>query len=294
MGNTSQVTGSLTVDTAAPLINEACLAEESETGFAGSQLTKYSCPKFTGITEPNATITLKVGEKTFTFKADHTGHWTFTIPEENKLTDGKYAYTVTVVDRAGNAAETEFKGEITVMATPPSADAQLTAESNTGGQNDMVTKNQQPTLCGKTTPGSVVIITVNEQQHLAKVDAEGNWTFTFNENLNEGDHAFTVKVTDPAGNISTAQNKVTIDLTSPELSDVQVEDKDVTLSDEEHASESLLTNSLRPRFEGNSEPYSVIKLTIGGIPILLLRMNMEFGLWKWRMSWTIRSSLTVW
>ncbi|EOJ9933968.1 TPA: Ig-like domain repeat protein [Escherichia coli] len=264
VGNTSQVTGSLTVDTAAPLINEACLAEESETGFAGSQLTKYSCPKFTGITEPNATITLKVGEQTFTFKADHTGHWTFTIPEENKLTDGKYEYTVTVVDQAGNAAETEFKGEITVMATPPSADAQLSAESNTGGQNDMVTKNQQPTLCGKTTPGSVVVITVNEQQHLAKVDAEGNWTFTFNENLNEGDHAFTVKVTDPAGNISTAQNKVTIDLTSPELSDVQVEDKDVMLSDEEHASESLLTNSLRPRFEGNSEPYSVIKLTIGG------------------------------
>ncbi|EFE0636508.1 hypothetical protein BOB65_004124 [Escherichia coli] len=264
VGNTSQVTGSLTVDTSAPLINEACLAEESETGFAGSHLTKYSCPTFTGITEPNATITLKVGEQTFTFKADHTGHWTFTIPEENKLTDGKYGYTVTVVDQAGNAAETEFKGEITVMATPPSADAQLTAESNTGGQNDMVTKDQQPTLCGKTTPGAVVVITVNEQQHLAKVDAEGNWTFTFKEKLNEGDHAFTVKVTDPAGNISTIQNKVTIDLTSPELSDVQVEDKDVTLSDEEHVSESLLTNSLRPRFEGNSEPYSVIKLTIGG------------------------------
>ena len=264
VGNTSQVTGSLTVDTSAPLINEACLAEESETGFAGSHLTKYSCPTFTGITEPNATITLKVGEQSFTFKADHTGHWTFTIPEENKLTDGKYGYTVTVVDQAGNAAETEFKGEITVMATPPSADAQLTAESNTGGQNDMVTKEQQPTLCGKTTPGAVVVITVNEQQHLAKVDAEGNWTFTFKEKLNEGDHAFTVKVTDPAGNISTIQNKVTIDLTSPELSDVQVEDKDVTLSDEEHVSESLLTNSLRPRFEGNSEPYSVIKLTIGG------------------------------
>lgn len=264
VGNTSQVTGSLTVDTAAPLINEAGLAEESETGFAGSNLTKYSCPSFTGITESNATITLTIGEQTFTFKADHTGHWIFTIPEENKLTDGKYKYTVTVVDQAGNAAETVFEGEVTVMATAPSAVAQLAAESNTGGQNDMVTKEQQPTLCGKTTPGSVVVITVNDQQHLAKVDADGNWTFTFKDKLNEGDHSFTVKVTDPAGNISTAQGKVTIDLTSPELSDVQVEDKDVTLSDKEHASESLLTNSLRPRFEGNSESYSVIKLTIGG------------------------------
>lgn len=267
-GNTAQVAGTVTVDTGKPLVNQAGLTDESETGIAGSNITKFDRPTFEGVTEPNATVILKIGDETFTFQAKENGHWEFTIPDDKKLSDGAHKYTVEVVDQAGNKCDTIVEGEITVSASKPSASASLQADTNTGGKDDFVTSNQTPTLCGKTKPGSIVVVTIGKKDYLAEVDSNGAWKLNVKESLTEGDHNFTVKVIDNAGNTNTESGKITIDLTIPVMSEVSINDENLTLKDTEHSqvdtAGNKLINDLTPKFEGKAEPLSTVQLTIGG------------------------------
>ncbi|HGS4434481.1 TPA: Ig-like domain-containing protein [Vibrio cholerae] len=267
-GNTAQAVGSVTVDTSKPLVNEAGLTDESETGIAGSNITKFDCPTFEGVTEPNATVILKIGGETYTFQAKENGHWEFTIPEDKKLSDDTYEYTVEVIDQAGNKCDTTVEGQITVSATKPSASASLQADTNTGGKEDMVTSNQKPTLCGKSKPGSIVVVTINDVDYLAEVDSNGAWKLNIKNDLPEGSHDFTVKVVDQAGNTNTESGKITIDLTAPTQSEVSINESNVVLEDTEHDKvdtvDNKLINDLTPKFEGKTEPFATVQLTIDG------------------------------
>ncbi|HHC6465482.1 TPA: Ig-like domain-containing protein [Vibrio parahaemolyticus] len=264
VGNTTEVIGTVTVDTSKPLVNEAGLSSESETGYVGSNLTNLTRPTFTGVTEPNAIVTLKVGDETFTFTAESDGQWSFTLPAGKELQDNNYKYEVTVTDPAGNQCETVVTGSITVCATPPSADVTLQAATNTGGKDDFVTANKTPTLCGKTTVGSIVVVTIENKEHLATVDVNGSWSFVVPTELSEGDHNFTVTVIDPAGNTNVKHGEIKIDLTNPTLTDVQINDIPSVDSNSDHKFDNILTNNLKPIFTGKSEPFATVNLTIGG------------------------------
>ncbi|MFA2535942.1 Ig-like domain-containing protein, partial [Pseudomonas chlororaphis subsp. aurantiaca] len=66
------------------------------------------------------------------------------------------------------------------------------------------TDDNIPTLDGSgLQPGDIVTIIDNGQPiGSARVDENGGWRFTPDTRLNDGDHNFTVIVTDPAGNAS--------------------------------------------------------------------------------------------
>ncbi|MEI9884875.1 Ig-like domain-containing protein, partial [Atlantibacter hermannii] len=73
------------------------------------------------------------------------------------------------------------------------------------------TKDSTPTLSGEAEPGSTVVIYDNGTEiGSVTADENGNWSFTPATTLDDGEHAFTVNVTDPAGNTSPATAAGTI------------------------------------------------------------------------------------
>lgn len=82
-----------------------------------------------------------------------------------------------VTDNVGNAATTVVSGELTNDATP--------------------------TLTGTADANSVVtIFDGGTQIAVVTADSTGAWTFTPDTALGEGSHSFTVRATDPQGNLS--------------------------------------------------------------------------------------------
>ncbi|EDQ9691221.1 hypothetical protein YL67_004750, partial [Salmonella enterica subsp. enterica] len=78
-GNLSAtVNGSVTIDSTAPGTPTGGLDADSDTGTAGDHITSINTPKFSGTTEANATIILKINSKTYQFQSGADGTWAFT------------------------------------------------------------------------------------------------------------------------------------------------------------------------------------------------------------------------
>ncbi|HBO24626.1 MAG TPA: hypothetical protein DD649_17310, partial [Providencia sp.] len=74
-------------------------------------------PKFSGITEPDALVELKIANATYQGKADKSGKWI--IPVTKLLADGSHKYTIEVKDKADN--KEIIAGKITIDSTLPDA-----------------------------------------------------------------------------------------------------------------------------------------------------------------------------
>ncbi|MEG2433903.1 MAG: Ig-like domain-containing protein, partial [Acinetobacter sp.] len=157
-GNTKTLTANIVIDTTAPDQLTGGLDSSSETGGSGSNASNQSMPTFSGTTESGATVTLSIGGKTFTAVAGANGKWTITLPEAGKLLDGSYPYTITVQDANGNQSGTVLQGNISIQVTPPSSNAGLHADSDSGIAGDQITSNTQPILTGKTAPGASIVV----------------------------------------------------------------------------------------------------------------------------------------
>jgi VCBS repeat-containing protein len=127
----------------------------------------------------------------------------YTLNEDYEGTD---SFTYTNAD--GDTATVNL-----TIDTKNSATIDLATSSDTGSSGtDNVTKDNTPTLQGKTDPNSTVAIYAGATL-LATVtaDANGDWSYT-TSTLNDGTHTFKVISTDPSGNEATSSNiDVTVD-----------------------------------------------------------------------------------
>ncbi|MGH0043905.1 Ig-like domain-containing protein [Enterobacter cloacae] len=80
-----------------------------------------------------------------------------------------------------------------------------------------MTDDVRPELSGKGKPGSTVtIMDGDDVLGSTVVDPDGNWTFTPEQDLADGDHSLTVISKDPAGNEVTSPSfDITVDATAP-------------------------------------------------------------------------------
>ena len=150
------------------------------------------------------------------------------------------------------------------------APAQPVITSTTSATNDTT-----PTINGTAEPGSTVTLYDTNGTTvlgMTTTDSAGNWSIT-SSILGTGTHTFTVKVTDPAGNISTASTAtVTVDTTAPAQPVI--------------TSMISATNNPTPTINGTAEPGSTVTLyDTDGTTVLGMTTSDSAG------NWSITSSI---
>ncbi|MFJ2713268.1 Ig-like domain-containing protein, partial [Pseudomonas sp. NPDC087346] len=192
-------------------------------------VTDDTTPTLNGKATANATVNLydgsvKIGSTT----SDASGNWTLT--PSTALGQGNHRFTATVTTPAGGESVPTPVFNLEIDITPPVNPG----EGGTGGidnVHDDVGSNQGPIDNGGFTDDTTPTLSGGGQQPgdtvsiyddgaligTAQVGADGNWSFTPDPPLNEGEHEFTMVVTDPAGNASDPSDPyiVTVDFSAP-------------------------------------------------------------------------------
>ena len=149
----------------------------------------------------------------------NTGTWSYTTPV---LAEGNHVLTIRETDPAGN--QSGPSAGFTVVVDSVSATPVITNVTDNVGNaattvvSGELTNDATPTLTGTADANSVVtIFDGGTQIAVVTADNTGTWTFTPDTALGEGSHSFTVRATDPQGNLSavSAPWSVVVDLTAP-------------------------------------------------------------------------------
>lgn len=137
---------------------------------------------------------------------------------------------------------------------------------NTALTNGQLTNDAQPTLNGKGEIGAIITIRDNGAEiGTTQVDESGNWSFTPDAPLGQGQHIFTVVATDQAGNTGGVSSSFTIELDSiapsaPVILTVQ----DNTAPTTGPISNGQISNESRPALSGTGEIGATITVLSDG------------------------------
>ncbi|TAK58376.1 MAG: DUF11 domain-containing protein, partial [Bacteroidetes bacterium] len=172
-----------------------------------SSVTSDNTPTYTGTTDPNLTVIVKVdGVPIDTVVADGSGNWTTTQP--TPLSDGPHTVSATATDPYGNSATDT--NPFTVDTTPPTA----VITEPTDGET---TNDNTPPIMGTGTPGATLVLSVDGVPvDTLVIPANGQWSYTPPTPLADGPHTTQATVTDAVGNsYTTPVTDFIIDSTPP-------------------------------------------------------------------------------
>ncbi|WP_336332604.1 Ig-like domain-containing protein [Pseudomonas putida] len=239
-------------------------------------VTDDTTPTFNGTGEPGDTIIIRDGEEEIgRADVDSEGNWSFT-PEE-PLAEGEHEISVIVQDEAGNQSEPSDPWIVTVDTQAPDAPTIGAVYDDVGAVtgelvSGAVTDDTQPTLTGQAEAGAIVSIFDGEEK-LGEVQADenGNWSFTPEEALSEGEHSFTVRAQDVAGNLSEPSQpwEVVIDTTAPVKPGSEGSNTDISEVIDDHGpiqgpiEQGGVTDDTTPTFNGTGEPGDTIIIRDG-------------------------------
>ena len=231
--------------------------------------TDDTMPTFNGTGTPGNTIEIWDGETLLgEVLVDDEGNWTFT--PEKPLAAGNHSIVTAERNADGVVGEESDPWEFIIDLTAP---AKGTIGSVMDDMQDPpvliekggVTKDNTPTLTGKAEAGSTVEIW-NDGVKLgtAKVDAEGNWTFTAPA-LQDGRHELSIVVVDQVGNKSLPSDPfiVDVDTVAPENPGIGV----IKDSEGNPLEDGSTTKDLRPTLEGTGEDGDIVVIIDNGKPI---------------------------
>ncbi|HEX8704183.1 MAG TPA: Ig-like domain-containing protein, partial [Myxococcaceae bacterium] len=246
VGNTSgpSNTHTFTVDSTPPA------APVVQTPANGST-TNDNTPTYTGLAEPNSTVTVIVdGTPVGTTTADAAGNWSFTpaVP----LADGPHSVRATATDAAGNTSANSNTNTFTVDTLAPAAPVVQTPP------NGSTTNDNTPTYTGTAEPGSMVTVIVDGAPvGTTTADAAGTWSFTSAVPLPDGPHTVRATATDVAGNTSgpSNTNTFTVDTAAPAAPVVTTPANGSTIP----------VN--RPTYSGTAEPGSMVTVIVDGVSV---------------------------
>jgi hypothetical protein len=190
-GNQTTVSQLLTVDTVAPAV--------TITGGA-NLLTNESTPSISGTAAVAAgtTVTVTLADQTLTGLVTAGGVWSVTTAF---LSDGPHRVVMSVSDAAGNLASATQT--LTVDTVPP-------VVAITGGAT-ATTSDADPTITGASdaAPGTTVTVAIGGQTLTTLLQPNGTWNATPTA-LSDGTWLIVASVPDPAGNVGTATQTLTI------------------------------------------------------------------------------------
>jgi hypothetical protein len=190
-GNHTTASQNLTVDTTAPAV--------TITGGANA-LTNDPAPNISGTAAVTAgtTVTVTLADQTLTAPVQPSGAWTVAAAP---LSDGPHRIIMSVSDAAGNLAT--FTQWLTVDTIAPNV-------TITGGATT-TTSSLVPTITGTcdAAPGTTVTLTIAGQTLTTLLQSDGTWNVT-PTTIGAGVWPILASASDPAGNIGTAQQILTI------------------------------------------------------------------------------------
>ncbi|HKM97920.1 MAG TPA: Ig-like domain-containing protein, partial [Buttiauxella sp.] len=210
--NTQSIAHNILVDWTAPdapTINSSTYIEDSGLWV------------FSGKGEIGSTLIIKdsLGHDITTTKVDNSGNWNlvFNYPSDGKL-------SIVVQDNAGN---TSNPLQVDEMLTHPQI--QMSADSDSGVAGDMRTNDTTPTFVLSNIESDVteVMVMLNGTEYQAS-RVEGNWQFTPETVLADGEYTLHVTATDSGGNSNSSNVDFTIDTTVEEANISSVEAADGT------------------------------------------------------------------
>ncbi|MDM9284899.1 Ig-like domain-containing protein [Providencia rettgeri] len=249
---TKSLRGKIIIDTTPPDVLEGGLDTTSDTGISNSGFTNHKTPTFSGTTESNAFVELKIANESYTGAADKNGQWT--IPVTNPLPDGSYKYILEVKDSAGN--KKSVVDNITIDTKAPELSGQLDETTDIGTKGNNLTNDNKPKFSGMTEAGAFVELTIGEKTYHVNADKNGQWTIPVTNPLTDGSYQYTLEVKDSAGNKKSVVDNITIDTKAPELSGQLDETTDTGTKGDN------LTNDNKPKFSGMTEAGAFVELTI--------------------------------
>ena len=283
-GNTSEPSDPLvlTVDTTAPTITAEITGITEDTGLANDFLTNDQSLVISG--KVSDATQIQAGDKVqvridggtwtdATLKAD--GTWSLDHTA-NPLAEGKHVVEARVVDQAGNAT-TPTSQEITIDTTGPADDSLLDAKllddvgAVTGEiQDGMSTDDTRPEYTGKATT-DVEHVNIYDNGGLigtATVQADGTWTFTPELPLIGGDHSFSAKPVDKAGNEGTATDPIDFNVIgsaplAPTIQSVDDNVGDIT----DPLQKGATTDDKTPTVSGTAQPGTIVHVYSNGTEV---------------------------
>ncbi|MEH3480425.1 Ig-like domain-containing protein [Enterobacter cloacae] len=270
----AQTSGSfpIVIDTTAPAPAENIVLDDNvgdKQGPVGEgETTDDQSPTLSGEAEPGSVVDIYDNdEKIGSVIVDDEGKWSYT--PDKPLDKGDHELTTTVTDPSGNTSEPSPGISFTVDPDPN----QVTVGEVVDDQGPIVgnlkpgnvTDDVRPELGGKGKPGSTVTIKDGDDVlGSTVVDPDGNWTFTPEQDLADGEHSLTVVSKDPAGNEVTSPSfELTVDATAPEKPVLGSATDDVGTIRGDLSSGST-TDDANPTFNGTAEPGSRVDIYDNG------------------------------
>lgn len=238
----------------APAVVDLVTADDS--GLSNSDnITSVTSPGFAGSCTNNDTITLVIdGSATTATQQCAAASYALTAP--TTLADGSHDISIRATDLAGNtgADSTPLSLLIDTAAPVQPASPDLNDLSDTGlSTTDNITTDTSPTFIGSCTDGDLVKLYLDSADTgISMVCSASAYSLTQNPVLVDGNYAYTVTNTDPAGNESTASASlsVTVDTSTPATPTV----------------DTLLTNDTTPSITGSATMGAgdVLSVTVNG------------------------------
>lgn len=187
------------------------------TGPADNSETDDKTPTVTGTSEPGTDVTITVdGEPVATVPVDEDGNWSWT-PDED-LDEGPHTITAT--------GESGVKDEITITITEE--DPVVPSEDDvsiTGPADNSSTDDKTPTITGTAEPGTEVTIEVDgEPVGTVTVGDDGKWSWTPDEDLEEGPHTIVAK------GENGSEDQITLTITETDEKPVGEPDEEVAIT----------------------------------------------------------------
>ena len=240
--------------------------------LTSGQTTNDNQPTLTGTGAVGDTISIyNNGVLLDSVVIGNTGTWSYTTPV---LAEGNHVLTIRETDPAGN--QSGPSAGFTVVVDSVSATPVITnVTDNVGNAATTVvsgglSNDATPTLTGTADANSVVtIFDGGTQIAVVTADNTGTWTFTPDTALGEGSHSFTVRATDPQGNLSavSAPWSVEIDLTAPTVPTLDNVNDDVPGGVQGNLTSGQVTNDSTPTISGTGLAGSTIHIMNNGTQI---------------------------
>lgn len=240
--------------------------------LTSGQTTNDNQPTLTGTGAVGDTISIyNNGTLLGSVLVGNTGTWSYTTPA---LAEGNHVLTIRETDPAGN--QSGPSAGFTVVVDSVSATPVITnVTDNVGNAATTVvsgseTNDATPTLSGTADANSVVtIFDGGTQIAVVTADGTGAWTFTPDTALGEGSHSFTVRATDPLGNVSavSAPWSVVVDLTAPTVPTLDNGNDDVPGGVQGNLTSGQVTNDSTPTISGTGLAGSTIHIMNNGTQI---------------------------
>ena len=217
----------------------------------------------TGVTGPGQTVVATLNGQQYTGTVAADGSWSVVLPAGamTTLPDGAGSFDVTVTDAAGNDASQTIP--FNVDKVPP----EVTVQPINGTDTLNATEVQSSQAINVISPDAAqVTVNVNGTGYTALPDATpGSWVVTLPAGalaaLPDGQVAYTVTVTDAAGNETIITRGVNLDATAPNVV-VDPVTRDNVLDPAELANGFTLTGRTVP-----ADPGATVALTVNGQPL---------------------------